>query len=127
MTTEFTPEWIKEQIEKFHNSTSDEWLTDCWNNYGLALEEIQRLQARVQELEAEQRWIPVSSPPPKEIGFNSLSITVIFKLFYGAVPVFAYYDFNEKKWFELHIGNEIKRLGDKARWTYLPKPPKDGE
>lgn len=55
--TEFTKEFIESQLEKWHSSTNDEWLTECWNNYGLALEEIKRLQARVQELEQEKAGI----------------------------------------------------------------------
>jgi len=39
----FTKECVDEQIEKFHDSTNDEWLTECWNNYGLALEFMNRL------------------------------------------------------------------------------------
>ena len=41
--TRFTKEWVDEQIEKFHNGTNDEWLTECWNNYGLALEFMNKL------------------------------------------------------------------------------------
>lgn len=48
-----------------------------------SLDEIERLQARVQELEQEQRWIPVSERLPEEgqpvlIDFGNNEITVGF-------------------------------------------------
>ena len=55
--TEFTKEFIAAHR------------THLWSSQlsNAALDEISRLQARIAELEAERRWIPVSEPP-KESG-----------------------------------------------------------
>ena len=126
--TEFTKEFIKGQLEKFHNSTSDDWLTDCWNNYGLALEFIEELydeihlhevwhrtyKDEVTELEAEQRWIPVSTPP-EETGYY----IVVWQTTCGNGELYSDYGYFKKEegWGKVNV----------KFWRPLPQPPKDGE
>lgn len=65
--TKFASEFIAEQKKIFDNPELDIsiWVAEACGNYYLALDYIEHLQARVQELEQERRWIPVSERLPE--------------------------------------------------------------
>jgi len=122
--TEFTPEWIEEQkklMEEysaegvFENPNVDysKELDILYEYYPNALSEIQRLQSRVQELEAEQRWIPVSEW--KLVSSIDLYWVVDNNLCYHEAYRF------EGKWYTYSGDNRIYP----THYRQLPKPPKD--
>ena len=134
--TEFTKEFIKGQLEKFHNDTSDEWLTDCWNNYGLALEFIEELydeihlhevwhrtyKDEVTELEAEQRWIPVSEKP------KSGEVVLVWN---GGLHTAFWFEKPDDLPFGGHwVWHPVRKnmytfMSGVTHWRHLPHPPKD--
>ena len=87
---------------------------------------VRDLQARVAELEAERRWIPVSNLPQKEEGECRLSIDVLLQPHPDASTLIAYYDFDDEKWIELQTACDIK-VSSQGIWHTLPQLPKDGE
>jgi len=88
--------------------------------------EIERLQSHVQELEAEQRWIPVSERLPNVN--NGLladgTIDVLIKFKYSAYPIMKanYYP-------KMNVWNMPLVFGDESdnitHWANLPKLPKE--
>ena len=83
-----------------------------------ALDEIQRLQSRVQELEAEQRWIPVSErlPDSWEIVLLATKFGVQKGCVYNSVT-------NDLVWTD----GEYFMFEGVTHWRPLPQPPKDGD
>jgi FtsZ-binding cell division protein ZapB len=138
MKPEFTPEFVKEKITELDNKyyIEDIGLTGYeWFIKG-ALETIERLQSRVQEvednrehierllcnaekrvkeLEAEQRWISVEERLPEEPGFYYCHIT--------SKAGEAY----ERMSFYYGKGNFDVLTDTVTHWRRLPQPPKDGE
>ena len=65
-TSEFRKKWTNQIDMRFdtygYNTDDEHLISECLN-------EITRLQARVQELEQERRWISVEEWQPKQCGF----------------------------------------------------------
>jgi len=128
--TEFTSEKMAEWRHMIKNIRSrpvesgrEYLLTGVLSN---ALDHIERLQKRIEELEAERRWIPVSNLPQKEEGECRLSIDVLLQPHPDASTLIAYYDFDDEKWIELQTACDIK-VSSQGIWHTLPQLPKDGE
>ena len=103
---EFTPEWIAKIRLSSHLIEPP-----AAEVIGELLDEIQRLQSRIAELEAEQRWIPVSERLPEG---NERIFVYVPPITY---PQIATYD---------HL-NKCFTRGNVTHWRPLPQPPKDGE
>ncbi len=63
MTTKFTKEWIDMARRSITEPCVERYI--CIPVQEEMLDQIERLQARVQELEQERRWIPVSERLPE--------------------------------------------------------------
>jgi hypothetical protein len=106
-----------------------------------ALDHIERLQTRVQELEKQTspflfagnavlrdalRWHPVSEKPKKDIKcLTPESENVILQIDKGYYPVTAYCSLVSGIWRELKNHEEIS-VNKRSRWCYIPED-KDGE
>ena len=110
MMSEFTPE----RIEKVRLS-SHLIEPPAAEVIGELLDEIQRLQSRVQELEAEQRWIPISENLPDD------SNRVLIRMS-NHHTVIASYFFISNKW----VNDCEATVLNVTHWRPLPQPPKDG-
>ena len=75
---------------------------------------IERRDKRIAELEAEQRWIPVSTPP-EETGYY----IVVWQTTCGNGELYSDYGYFKKEegWGKVNI----------KFWRHLPHPPKDGD
>ena len=109
----FTPEWIREYraiLEGRENKYD-------WNNIVAleCLDEIERLQARVQELEQERRWIPVSERLPEDSRIYDVAIAD-YNYSWTGTCVFG-------KW----IGESGKAILGVTHWKYRPQLPKESE
>lgn len=106
---EFTPEWIAKIRLSSHLIEPP-----AAEVIGELLDEIQRLQSCIAELEAEQRWMPVSESNPTETGNY---FVICKKEYVGTVrPVIDH--FNEE------IGKWINTEKYITHWQERPKPPK---
>ena len=82
---------------------------------GNLCDHIEHLQKRIEELEQERRWVPVSERLPEKSGFYFLHIC-------GS---------DGKKWERVglfFVDGQFDIINDKVtHWQPLPQPPKDGE
>ncbi len=76
---------------------------------------IAELEARIAELEAKQRWIPVSEPP-KESGEYFTLTQVEGENFVGT----AVYEKEHNHWW-----NDLGDRDDITHWMTLPEPPEE--
>lgn len=117
--TEFTPEWIAKVRLSSHLIEPP-----AAEVIGELLDEIQRLQSRVQELEAGQRWIPVSERLPEEDGYYYVAFTLS-----GAKYVTDIYYFksdSKHKWYKDVSCRNIATFFDTVtHWTKRPQTPKE--
>ena len=114
---EFTPEWINKCRRIIGYIDKNYIKLDAYKISFLCLDEIERVQSRVQELEAEQRWIPVSERLPEcgeIVNWSHKSWTRIKEGYMTGSGIL-------KVW-----GGEYQKL-DKMNWRPLPQPPKDVE
>ena len=83
------------------------------------------LKLRVQEMEEQQRWIPVSENLPKEYGYYFAGYWFYKQFVYERL----YFLKNDKyKWYKTFVCDDLAIMCDKiTHWRYLPQPPKDGE
>ena len=75
------------------------------------------LQSRIAELEAKQRWIPVSEPP-KESGEYFTLTQVEGENFVGT----AVYEKKHNHWW-----NDMGDRDDITHWMTLPEPPEESD
>ena len=101
-------------VSKDEGIANAKYIADACNNYPKALDEIARLQSRVQELEAEQRWIPVRERLPEDSRIYDVAIAGYQYSWTGSC-VFG-------KW----IGESGKAILGVTHWKYRPQPPKEG-
>jgi len=118
--TEFTPEWIEKARKT--GRVSKPKLAE---NLCKALDEITRLQSRVQELEAEQRWIPVSERLPVEDDYYSVAFRLPNNQY--VTDIYYYLSATEHKWFIRNDAYRIATFFDRVtHWRPLPQQPKEG-
>ncbi len=145
--TEFTAEFIEEQRKIIRNGTMTVLQMKgnneidlhinmmyrrakqehCEKYYPEALDHIERLQARVQELEQERRWIPVSERMPNsQDGLNfdgTIDVLVYIKLYKKVIEA-NYYP-------KMSVWNMPYGWGDETdnitHWTTRLQPPQEGE
>lgn len=111
--TEFTSEWISKQRKYVVDN-------GCLNDQLCIelLDEIERLQARVQELEQERRWIPVSEKENlPDVGVEILGWEVRRQRY--VLDWLANREMLSKK--------EPTFLFSFDYWLPLPQPPKEGK
>ena len=118
--TEFTPEHAQKWRTIRHNKFTKDVLQ---NRIHLCLDEIQRLQSRVQELEAEQRWMPVEKWKQEE-NIDMLIRVVVRDL----QRTFTGY-LKDGEWkIPLDWANSIPVTWNLVTHVMpLPQPPKEGE
>ena len=113
-------------VSKDEGIANAKYIADACNNYPKALDEIARLQSRVQELEAEQRWIPVSERLPVEDDYYYAGYYLRNKRF-----VFTKYYLKNNdlyKWYNDASCLRIAGMFDAITyWRPLSQPPKDGD
>ena len=90
------------------------------------LGEIGRLQKRVNGLEQERRWIPVSERLPENDSYYYVAFLVSGKKY---ITDIYYFKLNsEHKWYSNNVHFDIATFFDRvAYWTTRPQPPKDAE
>ena len=114
-------EFTKERIEETRKYFKKHKTSIASNQLTLEmLDEIQRLQSRVQELEAERRWISVSERP-KQHGWHFVLYNDKINWDRGFVGV-NFYHIDKKEW-----SNEENIEFYCEFQPELPQPPKDGE
>jgi hypothetical protein len=77
---------------------------------------LKRAEERIEELEAERRWIPVSERLPE----NGERVLVRMSNFYIVIACYFY----KNGYWKNDSGQEIFIV---THWQPLPQPPKDGE
>lgn len=114
--TEFTSEFIAEQKEIFSGEEIDSlMMTEALEHYPEALDHIEKQAKRIEELEQERRWIPISERLPEIFGWYQV---------YGR-------DASTRR----NINVEYFRLNSKTfsgglhitHWKDLPQPPQEEE
>ena len=124
----FTKEFMEDQLKKWHNCSNDEWLLDCWNNYGLALEYMKIIlddlhlheawhRAYKGELEQERRWFSVRERIPE----NGIPVLV-----YNGKIFTAFFDYNEN-WVWYPARRAFSYVPGVTHWKPLPQPPSEEE
>lgn len=104
-------------IEEFRNGR------DVWSRttVELAVREIERLQARVQELEQERRWIPVRDWPP-EVGWYRVitnnGTEQIREYVREPDRDIHYWDVKDGEWIMMYTNPPLPQP---------PQPPQEGE
>lgn len=126
--TEFAKEWI----DKARNACIF-FGEPATTEFRKALDEIERLQARAQELEEERRWIPVSERLPEEgqpvlVDFGNKEITVGL-WFWENEPEEWSNGTDYVGWQHWNYGWDKFFPSDESplRWQPLPQPQKEGE
>ena len=116
--TEFTKEFIEsERVYLKERLDFYDWTN---RTHLQALDEIERLQSRIAELEAERRWISVSERP-KQHGWHFVLYNDKINWDRGFVGV-NFYHIDKKEW-----SNEENIEFYCEFQPELPQPPKDGE
>ena len=115
MTTDFTRAGV-ERLRGIMNDGGEYWSRALALD---ALDEIERLQARVQELEQERRWIPVKEWPNIQGWYRVITGDGLEKTrFWGLDHE------NNRCFWHVESSNEWIMMWTKPT---LPQPPKEGE
>jgi len=102
---------LAEVMHSMQSGTPKEQLIATMNIYEYHM----KLKSRIAELEAKQRWIPVSEPP-KESGEYFTLTQVECENFVGT----AVYEKKHNHWW-----NDLGDRDDITHWMPLPEPPED--
>jgi hypothetical protein len=105
------------ELKEFVDATRPTGICEiCTSN---VISRYEPLQARVQELEQERRWIPVSERLPEEEG----EYWVCY--FYDNKTIQGYCDYKLKDGFENALAWDNTEIV--THWQPLPQPPQEGE
>lgn len=126
--TEFTAEFIAEQKKLLDGYTTEGVFENPNVDYSIeldilneyypnALAEIERQQARIEELEQERRWISVEERFPEESGYYLIA----WQTTWGEGELYTIQEYYKKE-DEYGFG----RVNVKY-WQPLPQPPSEGE
>jgi hypothetical protein len=115
---EFTPEWIAKIRLSSHLIEPP-----AAEVIGELLDEIQRLQSRIAELEAEQRWIPVSERLPEEDDYYYVAFSL--SNMKNLTDIYYFKSDSKFKWFKDLFCRDIALFFDTVtHWKKQSQPPK---